>query len=413
MTDLFEKNLAQGAPLADRMRPEKFSDFIGQDHILGKDKILRRAIEADKLFSMILWGPPGSGKTTLARLIANKTKSVFQPFSAVTAGLSDVRKFLEAAKERKKFHRQKTILFVDEIHHFNKTQQDAFLPSVEEGTIILIGATTENPSFEVNAPLLSRSRVFHLRELSEKDIIKLLKKALKDKRRGFGNLKIKIDNSALLHIAKLCEGDARDAFNALELAVLTTKKDKTKTIKINLKIAEEAIQAKFIRYDKASDGHFDAISALHKSIRASDIDASLHYLARMLEAGEEPLYIARRLIRVASEDIGLEDPQALVLATSTQQAISFLGMPEANLALAELVIYLAKAPKSRAVDEAYALAKDDVQNKRLDAIPLDIRNAPTEMMKKFGFGKGYQPYNKKDHRPKNLHQRKYWNDNPK
>lgn len=408
MADLFDKNLAVGAPLADRMRPEDFSGFIGQEHILAPGKILRKAIDADKLFSMILWGPPGSGKTTLAKIIAQKTKSYFQPFSAVTAGISDVRKSLDAAVERKKFRRQKTILFVDEIHHFNKTQQDAFLPAVEDGTIILIGATTENPSFEVNAPLLSRARVFHLRELSENDIIKLLKLAIKDKKRGFGKLKLRVDDRALEHIAKLCEGDARDAYNALELAVLTSKKDKAGKINIELKAAEEAIQAKFIRYDKSADGHFDAISALHKSVRASDVDASLHYLARMLEAGEEPLYIVRRLMRAASEDIGLADPQALILATATQQAISFLGMPEANDALAELVIYLSLAPKSRAVDNAYAKAREDVQKKRLDPIPLDIRNAPTKMMKEFGFGRGYKPYVNKDHRPKNLHKNSYW-----
>ncbi len=419
MTDLFDRNLGTDAPLADRMRPNDFSGFIGQEHILAPDKILRKAIEADKLFSMILWGPPGSGKTTLSRLIANKTKSYFQPFSAVTAGISDVRKFLDTAVERKKFHQQKTILFVDEIHHFNKTQQDAFLPAVENGTIILIGATTENPSFEVNAPLLSRARVFHLRELSENDIEKLLKLAIKDKNRGFGKLKIKIDDAAIKHIAKLCEGDARDAYNALELAVSTclpvgeASRKKFGTITIDLKIAEEAIQKKFIRYDKEADGHFDAISALHKSVRASDVDASLHYLARMLEAGEDPLYIVRRLVRAASEDIGLADPLALVLAISTQQVIHFIGMPEANDTLAQLVIYLSKAPKSRAVDDAYAKARDDVQNQRLDPIPLDIRNASTKLMKEFGFGKDYEPYGKKDHRPRNLHKQHYWIDDKK
>jgi len=408
MADLFDENLKTGAPLADRMRPINFNEYIGQEHILAKDKILRRAIEADKLFSMILWGPPGSGKTTLARLIANKTKSFFQPFSAVTSGIGDVRKALDEAKDRKKFHQQKTVLFVDEIHHFNKTQQDAFLPAVEDGTIILIGATTENPSFQVNAPLLSRARVFHLRELSEDSIEKLLKNAIKDKARGFGNLKIKIESTAIKHIAKLCEGDARDAYNALELAVLTGRKDKNGKIAISLADAEEAIQGKFIRYDKSSDGHFDAISALHKSVRASDVDASLHYLARMLKAGEEPLYILRRLMRAASEDIGLADPQALILAAATREAISFMGMPEATDAIAELVIYLAKAPKSRAVDSAYAAALDDVKNKRLEPIPLDIRNAPTKMMKDFGFGKNYKPYSKEDHRPKNLQSKKYW-----
>lgn len=411
MADLFDRNLGLDAPLADRMRPTDFSDYIGQEHILAKDKILRRAIEADKLFSMILWGPPGSGKTTLARLIANKTKSFFQPFSAVTSGIGDVRKALDEAKDRKKFHQQKTVLFVDEIHHFNKTQQDAFLPAVEDGTIILIGATTENPSFQVNAPLLSRARVFHLRELSEGNIIKILKNTIKDRNIGYGKFKVKIEDAAIKHFAKLCEGDARDAYNALELAISTAKKDKAGAINITLTDAEDAIQGKFIRYDKSSDGHFDAISALHKSVRASDIDASLHYLARMLEAGEEPLYILRRLMRAASEDIGLADPQALILAAATREAISFMGMPEANDAIAELTIYLAKAPKSRAVDSAYAAALDDVKNNRMGPVPLDIRNAPTKMMKDFGFGKGYQPYDKKDHRPDNLHKRKYWQDN--
>ncbi|MCX6810929.1 MAG: replication-associated recombination protein A, partial [Candidatus Berkelbacteria bacterium] len=349
--------------------------------------------------------------TTLARLIANKTKSFFQPFSAVTSGIGDVRKALDEAKDRKKFHQQKTVLFVDEIHHFNKTQQDAFLPAVEDGTIILIGATTENPSFQVNAPLLSRARVFHLRELSEGNIIKILKNTIKDRNIGYGKFKVKIEDAAIKHFAKLCEGDARDAYNALELAISTAKKDKAGAINITLTDAEDAIQGKFIRYDKSSDGHFDAISALHKSVRASDIDASLHYLARMLEAGEEPLYILRRLMRAASEDIGLADPQALILAAATREAISFMGMPEANDAIAELTIYLAKAPKSRAVDSAYAAALDDVKNNRMGPVPLDIRNAPTKMMKDFGFGKGYQPYDKKDHRPDNLHKRKYWQDN--
>ena len=326
------------------------------------------------------------------------------------AGVVDIKKALDEAKTRKKFHQQKTVLFVDEIHHFNKTQQDAFLPTVENGTIILIGATTENPSFQVNAPLLSRARVFHLRELSEDDIIKLLKTAIKDKIRGFAKLKIKIDAAALRHIAKLSEGDARDAYNALELAIVTAKKDNFGTINITTADAEEAIQAKFIRYDKSADGHFDVISALHKSVRASDIDASLHYLARMIEAGEEPLYIIRRLMRAASEDIGMADPFALMLASATQQTISFMGMPEASDALAELTIYLAKAKKSRAVDSAYTKAVDDIKNLRLDPIPLDIRNAPTKMMKDFGFGKGYEPYKTKDHRPKNLHKRKYWHD---
>lgn len=408
--NLFDSNLTLGVPLADRMRPVTLDEFIGQEHILGTNKILRRVIKADILFSMILWGPPGSGKTTLARLIANYTKSHFQPFSAVVSGINDVKKAILEARERKQFNLQKTILFVDEIHHFSKSQQDAFLPPVEEGTIILIGATTENPSFEVNAPLLSRARVFHLRELSETNIIILLEKALKDRDRGFGKLNIRISKEALSHIAKLSEGDARDAYNALEIAVSVaqTQKRQKKMISISLKDAEEAMQAKFIRYDKTADGHFDAISALHKSLRSSDVDAALHYTARMLEAGEDPLYIARRLVRFAAEDIGMADPFALVLSTACQQAIHFVGMPESNDIIAETVIYLAMAPKSRSVDQAYSAARKDVQNKRLDPIPLEIRNAPTKLMKDFGFGKSYKMYDKESRLPKNLKGQKYY-----
>ena len=406
MDDLFDANKKFSQPLADYLRPEDFSGFIGQEHILSKGKLLRRAILADRIPSIILWGPPGSGKTTLARIIANQTNSNFVSLSAVSSSVADAKAIIKKAEDNLALYSRKTIMFVDEIHRFNKAQQDIFLPYIEDGTIIFIGATTENPSFEVNSPLLSRTRVFHLRELSEKNIEVLIKNAIKKLNQGQKN-KIKINEQALSHIATLSEGDARDAYNALELAILTTK-PKNNQINITLDIAEEAIQQKFIRYDKGADGHYDAISALHKSIRASDVDASLHYLARMIEAGEDPLYIVRRLVRCASEDIGLADPNALVQAIACKETIAFIGMPEAGDALAQCVIYLARAPKSRAVDDAYARAMEDVKNKRLDPIPLNIRNAPTNLMKDFGFGKGYEAYSKKSHLPNNLKNTKYW-----
>lgn len=405
MNQIFDINKKFSEPLAEAMRPENFSDFVGQEHILAKGKLLRRAIEADRIPSMILWGPPGSGKTTLARIIANITNSNFISLSAVSSGIADAKATIKKAEDDLALYSKKTILFVDEIHRFNKSQQDIFLPYIENGTIIFIGATTENPSFEVNSPLLSRARVFHLRELSEKDVIKLLKKAVI--KLSNPNAKIKINQKALNHIARLSEGDARDAYNALELAVLTTKPSGG-IINIDLTIAEEAIQQKFIRYDKEADGHYDAISALHKSLRASDVDAALHYLARMIEAGEDPLYVVRRLVRFASEDVGLADPRALEQAIACYQTVHFIGLPEANDALAQCVIYLAKAPKDRSVDSAYAEAANDVKNKRLDPIPLNIRNAPTKMMKDFGFGKNYVPYDKKTHLPENLKGKKYW-----
>ncbi len=415
MSNLFHNKNA--SPLAEKLRPEKLSDFVGQEHILGKDKLLRRIIESDRIIPMILWGPPGTGKTTLARIVAEKSKSKFVFFSAVTSGIGEVRKIIEQAKTDYELYAKRTILFVDEIHRFNKAQQDAFLPFVEDGTIILMGATTENPSFEVNAPLLSRARVFHLRELSRENIILLLNKAVKKINQKpekyfptiFTNKKVSINikKEAAKHISNLCEGDVRDAYNALELAIIAAPIKKGK-IEIDNKLAEEAIQQKFIRYDKGADGHYDAISALHKSLRSSDVDAALHYLARMIEAGEDPLYIVRRLVRFAAEDIGMADPFALVLANAVSQIVHFVGMPESNDAMAELVIYLALAKKSRAVDSAYAEAKSDVVSKRLDPIPLEIRNAPTKLMKEFGFGKGYKAYTNKSRLPENLKGRKYW-----
>jgi len=415
MDNLFQSDIQ--FPLAEKLRPLDLDDFAGQEHILGKDKLLRRIIESDRIIPMIFWGPPGCGKTTLAKIIAQKSKSNFVFFSAVTGGVGDARKIIEQAKNDLLLYQKRTILFVDEIHRFNKSQQDAFLPHVEKGTITLLGATTENPSFEINAPLLSRARVFHFRELDVKDIKKLIKRSIKKINDNpdqyfpkiFRNkdINIKIIEKSLDYIAELSEGDARDAYNALELAIIAAK-IKNNEIIIDEKLAEEAIQQKFVRYDKGADGHYDAISALHKSLRASDVDAGLHYLARMLEAGENPLYIIRRLVRFAAEDIGMKDPQALILAVSTQQAVHFVGMPESNVIIAELVIYLAKAPKSRAVDDAYAAAKNDVASKRLDPIPLDIRNAPTKLMRDFGFGKGYEMYGKKSHLPENLKDKKYW-----
>lgn len=409
-------------PLAEKLRPQTLDDFIGQEHILGEGKILRRIIESDRIIPMIFWGPPGSGKTTLAKIISNRTDSIFVFFSAVTSGVADARKLISQAKEDQEKNRKRTILFVDEIHRFNKSQQDLFLPYVEAGTITLIGATTENPSFQVNAPLLSRARVFHLREVTIEEIEQLLKSAIEKINLNpneyfpslFNNKKImiSINAEALATIAKLCEGDARDAYNALELAIISAEIKDAKIV-IDQKLAEESIQQKFIRYDKGADGHYDAISALHKSLRASDVDAGLHYLARMLEAGEDPLYIVRRLVRFAAEDIGMADTQSIILATSTMQSVHLLGMPESNDAIAELVIYLSLAKKSRAVDEAYAAARADVINQRLDPIPLKIRNAPTKMMKDFGFGKDYRMYDTESMLPPNLQGRRYWKESDK
>lgn len=430
-----KQNNSSSIPLAEKLRPQTLDDFIGQEHILGEGKILRRIIESDRIIPMIFWGPPGSGKTTLAKIISNRTDSNFIFFSAVTSGVAEARKLIGQAKEDLDKNNKRTILFIDEIHRFNKSQQDLLLPYVEAGTITLIGATTENPSFQVNAPLLSRARVFHLREVTIEEIEQLLNSAIEKINANpseffpalFSGKKIKIsiNTEALATIAKLCEGDARDAYNALELAIISapiknysssnsekfgksSQPKASNNIVIDQKLAEESIQQKFIRYDKGADGHYDAISALHKSLRASDVDAGLHYLARMLEAGEDPLYIVRRLVRFAAEDIGLADPQALILAVSVMQSVHLLGMPESNDAIAELTIYLALAKKSRAVDDAYAAAKSDIVSQRLDPIPLKIRNAPTKMMKDFGFGKDYKMYDSESMLPENLRGKKYW-----
>src|SRR6266571_4677911 len=369
-------------PLAARMRPRTLDEIVGQEHLLGPGKVLRRNIEADTITSMILWGPPGSGKTTLAEVIARQTHAHFIRLSAVSAGVADLRKVVEDAKRLRQFSGQPTILFIDEIHRFNKAQQDAVLPHVEHGVVTLIGATTENPSFEVNSALLSRSRVVVLRGLNEEQILTLLQRALHDKERGLGQLNITIAEEALQQIAIFANGDARTALNVLELAAQSSKEtaQENTPVHITLAVIEDVMQHRALLYDKTGDQHYDTISALHKALRGSDPDASLYWLGRMLEAGEDPLYIVRRLIRFASEDVGMADPQAL----------HFVGLPEANLALAQAVVHLATAPKSNALYIAYGRVQEDVQKTRNDPVPLQIRNAPTQLMKDLDYGKDYK-----------------------
>ena len=381
---------ASGAPLAERMRPRTLDEFVGQEHLLGRGKVLRIAIERDAIPSMILWGPPGSGKTSLARLIAARTKARFMPFSAVLSGIKEIRELMaDVARQRERVG-QRTILFVDEIHRFNKAQQDAFLPHVESGAIILIGATTENPSFEVVAPLLSRARVFVLHALGEAEVLTILQRALADAERGLADLRPRVEPDALRAIAALGGGDVRVALNALELAVQSVEPGADGTRYLALAAVRDLAQRKVLLYDKAGEEHFNLISALHKSLRGSDPDASLYWLARMLAAGEDPLYIARRLVRFASEDIGNADPQALAIALDAKDAYHFLGSPEGELALAQCVLYLATAPKSNAVYTAYNAAMEDVRTSRADPVPLHIRNAPTALMRGIGYGKGYE-----------------------
>ena len=392
--DMFEKQFEEQkkkeAPLAARMRPTTLKEFVGQEHIVGEGRVLRKAIESGQLPSMILWGPPGSGKTTLATIIANTTASHFSSVSAVTAGVADLRRIIEEAKERRKLYQQKTILFIDEIHRFNKSQQDAVLPYVEDGTITLIGATTENPSFEVNAPLLSRARVFTLNPLTEGELKTVIRRAMEDKDKGIGNIKAEIEDEALKQLITVSNSDARTALNALELAALTTLPDEQGMRHITLPVIEDALQQRALLYDRAGEQHYDLISALHKSLRDSDPDASLYWLARMLEAGEDPLFIARRLVRAASEDIGMADPQALVVAMAAQQAVHFIGVPEGNLALAEAAAYLATAPKSNSLYSAYSSIQNEVKNGKNEPVPLHLRNAVTKLMKESGYGKGYK-----------------------
>lgn len=412
--DLFEAHrrdlLKQRAPLADRMRPQTLDELVGQERIIGPGTLLRRAIEADRLSSLILWGPPGSGKTTLARIVATVTSSHFVQLSAVMAGVADLRREIAAAKERLGMHGQRTLLFIDEIHRFNRAQQDAILPHVEDGTVTLIGATTENPSFEVNSPLLSRSRVIRVEALGDAAIGAVLDRALVDRERGLGTEGLRLVPEARAALVNLANGDARFALNTLELAAIGADSGE-----IPIEAVLAAADQRMASYDRAGDAHFDTISALHKSIRGSDPDAALYWLARMLERGDDPLYVARRLVRAASEDVGLADPQALGVTMSAQQAVHFLGMPEGALALAQAAVYLATAPKSNALYQGYGAARGDVERTRNEPIPIHLRNAPTRLMRELGYGQDYRyAHDYEDaivaqqHLPDNLVGRRYY-----
>ena len=386
---LFAEQVPQ--PLAARLRPETLDEFAGQQHLLGKGKILRRLIETDQISSMIFWGPPGVGKTTLAQIIAHRTQSEFINFSAVTSGIREIRKVMEQA-EKNRLAGIRTIVFVDEIHRFNKAQQDAFLPYVEKGSITLIGATTENPSFEVNGALLSRCKVFVLKALSPEDLVTLLKRAVQSPK-GFGDEKVQIPDDMLHAIAVFSNGDARSALSTLEMVILNADRetvDGKEVVHVTQEILEQCLSGKQLLYDKSGEEHYNLISALHKSMRNSDPDAAVYWLARMLEAGEDPLYIARRVTRFASEDVGLADPRALELAVAAYQACHFIGMPECSVHLTEAVIYLSVAPKSNAMEVAYNTARDDARQHLAEPVPLVSRNAPTKLMKDLNYGKGYQ-----------------------
>lgn len=383
---LFENNLSQ--PLAARLRPKTLDEYVGQTHLLGKGKVLRRLIESDQISSMIFWGPPGVGKTTLARIIANTTKAAFIDFSAVTSGIKEIRSVMQKAEENRRYG-EKTIVFVDEIHRFNKAQQDAFLPFVEKGSIILIGATTENPSFEVNSALLSRCKVFVLQELKTEELMQLLKRALTDEK-GLGTQKINIEEELLEIIAVFANGDARTALSTLEMAVLNGDMDAGGATTVTRETLEQCTSKKSLLYDKTGEEHYNLISALHKSMRNSDPDAAVYWLARMLEAGEDPLYIARRVTRFASEDIGLADPKALEIAVAAYHACHFIGMPECSVHLTQAVVYMSVAPKSNALYMAYEHAKRDAAKMLAEPVPLVIRNAPTKLMQELNYGKGYQ-----------------------
>ncbi|MDI6688583.1 MAG: replication-associated recombination protein A [Desulfobacterales bacterium] len=397
--DLFEyrtqKASAASKPLAERMRPNSLDEFIGQSHVLGKDGLIRKAIEKDRVFSMILWGPPGCGKTTLARLIAGETGSYFVHFSAVLSGVKEIRSVIEDAKDQQKLYQKSTILFVDEIHRFNKAQQDAFLHHVESGLITLIGATTENPSFEVIPPLLSRCRLIILNALSSDNISAIIDRALKDNERGLGKMSLVLDRDALSFLILIAEGDARIALNNLEIAASllmpeTEPVENVATRHITLQVIETALQKKALLYDKSGEEHYNLISAFHKSLRGSDPDAAIYWLERMLSAGENPLYIARRMVRFASEDVGNADPHALVVALNAMEAFRFLGHPEGELALAQSAVYLATAPKSNSIYASSNMVKKEIKNSGSQPVPLHIRNAPTMLMKEIGYGKNYK-----------------------
>jgi len=425
--DLFDaqlKTALPNTPLAERMRPRTLDEFFGQTNIVGEGKYLRTMMLGDNLPSLIFWGPPGVGKTTLAQIIAKMTKARFLPLSAVSGGVKDVRDVIKDAEERRKFYGERTILFVDEIHRFNKSQQDAFLPAVEKGIVTLIGATTENPSFEVNSALLSRARVVVLERLGEDDIVKILRQALADKERGLGQEQIEVSDETLKALANIGNGDARNALNTLEIAVKIVtpptpllERGGGAPIQITNEIIAQALQRTHLVYDRAGEEHYNIISALHKSMRGSDANAALYWLGRMLEAGEDPLYVARRLIRFASEDIGLADPQALVQAVATHQAVHMIGLPECNVILAQCVAYLSKAPKSNTLYTAYSAVQQDIRDLPNEPVPLHIRNAPSKLMKNLGYGKGYK-YTpdienkedaKQDYLPDRLKNKKYLN----
>ncbi len=378
------------APLAARLRPTRFDEFVGQEHVIGPDKVLRRAIEADRVPSLILWGPPGSGKTTLAHLISSVTRSHFEPISAVTAGVADLRRIVEESKERRALYGQRTILFIDEIHRFNKAQQDVILPHVENGTFTFIGATTENPSFEVIAPLLSRSRVFTLRQLTEEEMERIVQRAITDHDKGLGDMKAELDADAMAHLVNFANGDARIALNGLDTAVYAIEPADDGMRRVDLATIEDALQQRSLLYDKAGDQHYDVISAFIKSLRGSDPDAALYWLGRMIESGEDPLFIVRRMVILAAEDIGLADPMALPLAVAAQQAVHFVGMPEGAIPLAEATVYLATAPKSNSTYAALNRAMEDVRKSRNEPVPMHLRNAVTGLMQSLGYGKSYK-----------------------